>query len=53
MDSNIVLDAAGYLLLLMGVPFLAVQAFHLVREDCSRTPPRSSATSPDILGDAS
>lgn len=53
MDSNIVLDATVYLLLLMGIPYLAVQAFRLVREDCLRTPPRSGAPSPDILGDAS
>ena len=53
MDSNFLLDAAVHLMLLVGAPYLAVQAFRLVRDDCSRTPPRSSVTSPDILGDIS
>lgn len=34
-------------------PKVAVRAFRLVRDDCSRTPPCSSATSPDILGNTS
>lgn len=53
MDSNFVLDAAVYLLLLMSVPYLAVHAFHLIRDDCSGATPRSSMTSPNIFGDTS
>lgn len=53
MDSNIIFDAAVYLLLVMSVPYLAVQSFYLIRDDCSRTPLRSRAPSSDILGDTS